>query len=451
MRVVVVGGGIAGLAAAWELVGGPDPAEVTVVEPGRLGGNIRTEPFCGHPVDSGADAFLARVPDAIRLAREIGIGDELIAPAAAKAMLWIGGRLRPLPAGLVLGAPARLGPVLRSGILSPMGVARAGLDLILPASPRTGDVAVATLVGRRFGRQVAQRLVDPLIGGIHAGQTDNLSSEATAPALADAARHHRSLMIGLRRLPPPPEGPLFLAPRLGMGRLVSRLVEALVDKGVRFEAIDAVAVRGENDRRVAIDPLGVFDAAVLATPVAVTARLLQHSAADAASGLRAIASASVALVAFAYPEAAVAAPASTSGWLVARSEGRLMTACSFGSAKWPHWSEPGTMVLRVSAGRAGDDRAFRLADDDLVDQLQTEVGLALGTTAAPVAWRVNRWNEAFPQYAVGHLERIARIELALGRRLPSVALAGAGLRGSGIPSCIASGRRAASLVRRPAA
>jgi oxygen-dependent protoporphyrinogen oxidase len=447
--VAVVGGGIAGLAAAWELTAGDDQTEVTVVEPGRLGGNIRTEDFCGHPVDAGADAFLARVPDGIRLAQEIGIGDELVAPAAARPLLWIGGRVHPLPPGLVLGAPGRLGPLVRSRILSPAGVARAGLDLILPASPHNGDVAVATLVGRRFGRQVAERLVDPLIGGIHAGETANLSAEATAPALADAARRHRSLLLGLRRLPPPPAGPLFLAPRRGMGRLVSRLVEALVDRGVAFERAPVAAIRGEKDGRVVVEPLGVFDAAVLATPTAVTARLLDDSAPEVASQLGAISSASVALVTLAYPEAGLGVPAGTSGWLVGRGEGRLMTACSFGSAKWPHWSDPGTMVLRVSAGRAGDERALRLGDDDLVERLQAEVGLALGTTAAPSAWRVNRWNGAFPQYAVGHLDRIAGMESALRRRLPAVALAGAGLRGSGIPACIASGRRAASLLARP--
>jgi len=441
--VAVVGGGVAGLAAAWEL--SRREAEVTVFEPGRLGGRIQTSPFCGHGVDTGADAFLSRVPDALQLARELGLEDELVAPAASRALLWAGGRLRPLPEGLVLGAPTRLRSLATAGILSPTGLARAGLDLVLPATAWPDDMAVATLVGRRFGRQVAERLVDPLIGGIHAGRTDDLSLQATAPQLARAARHHRSLLLGLRRLPSPPPGPVFLAPRGGMGRLIERLVEALVERGVANEAVAVTAVGGKG-AQVVVEPFGAFDAAVLATPGPVTAGLVHDTAPEAAGEVAAIPNASVVLVTLAYARQALAVPAGASGWLVPRREGRLMTACSLGSAKWPHWSDPETMVLRVSAGRAGDLRAMQLDDETVVDRLQAEVGQALGTTLAPIAWRVTRWPEAFPQYQVGHLERVARIDDTLRRSLPSVALAGASYRGSGIPACIASGRRAAAQL-----
>ncbi|MDQ6613549.1 MAG: FAD-dependent oxidoreductase [Actinomycetota bacterium] len=450
MRVAVVGGGIAGLAAAWELTGGPQPAEVTVLEPGPLGGRIRTETFLGHPVDTAADAFIARVPEGVQLARELGLESELVAPAARQALLWIGGRLRPLPDGLVLGAPARLRPLLASGILSPAGVLRAGLDLVLPRSRWPEDVAVARLVGGRFGRQVAERLVDPLVGGIHAGSTENLSADSTAPQLARAARGHRSLLLGLRALPPPPDGPLFLAPRAGMGRLVERLVEALTERGVHFEPVAADAVRGGKGDPVVVDPLGTFDAAVLATPARVTAKLVNNCAPDVASALRGIRSSSVVLATLAYRRSDLAVPDGASGWLVARNEGRLMTACSFGSAKWPHWSDPGTMVLRVSAGRAGDERALQLSEGALIDHLQGEVAAALATTATPFHWRVSQWREAFPQYEVGHRARVMRIESALPGPLPRVALAGASLRGSGIPACVASGRQAALRVTAPA-
>lgn len=446
MRAAVVGGGIAGLAAAWELVA--QGAEVTVCEPGPLGGRIQTAPFAGHPVDTGADAFLCRVPDALRLAHELGMDGELVAPAASRALLWLGDHLRPLPAGLVLGAPGRLWPLVSSRILSPAGVLRASLDLVLPASDWAGDVAVATVVRERFGPQVAERLVDPLVGGIHAGRSEELSVSATAPQLAAAARAHRSLLIGLRRLPAPLPGPVFLAPRGGMGRLVSRLVDALTDRGMALAPVAVTRVAGPTRGRVLVEPVGSFDAAVIATPAHVTATLITHSAAEIAGQLRAIRNASVVMVTLAYPRAAIAVPPGTSGWLVPRSEGRLMTACSLGSAKWPHWSDPETMVLRVSAGRAGDRRAIEMSDESVVERLQAELAQALGTDATPTTWRVNRWADAFPQYEVGHLARVAQIEQSLRERLPSVAVAGASFGGSGVPACVASGRRAATLVSR---
>jgi oxygen-dependent protoporphyrinogen oxidase len=386
------------------------------------------------------------VPDGVRLARELGMESELVAPAAGKALLWTGGQLKNLPAGLVLGAPGRLFPLVASGILSPAGILRAGLDLVLPASDWSKDLPVATVIARRFGRQVAERLVDPLVGGIHAGRTEELSVESTAPQLLQAARARRSLLLGLRQMPTPPTGPTFLAPRAGMGRLVERLVEALDEKGVRFEAVPVTAVRVGKGAGVVIEPAGVFDAAVVATPGRVAAQLLHQASPEAAEGLAGIRTASVALVTMAYPRRDLDLPLETSGILVPRFEGHLMTACSFGSVKWPHWSDPTTTVLRVSAGRAGDERALQLPDDELVDRLQGEIGQALGTRSSPTAWRVSRWPDAFPQYEVGHLGRVARIESLLRRSLPAVALAGASFRGSGIPACVASGRRAASML-----
>jgi oxygen-dependent protoporphyrinogen oxidase len=449
LRFAVVGGGIAGLAAAWELTTGAGTADVTVFDPGPLGGRIQTEEFLGHPVDTGADAFVARVPDAVALAGELGLADELVAPAARQALIWVGGRLHPLPGGLVLGAPAHLRPLVASRILTPAGLLRAAADLVLPPTAWPEDVTVAEVVRRRFGRQVAERLVDPLIGGIHAGRTEDLSAESTAPQLARAARSHRSLLLGLRALPAPASGPLFLAPRAGMGRLVARLVEVLTGRGVRFDTTAVTAIRGGKGDPLVLDAIGAFDRVVVATPAPISARLLEPGAADVAADLRAIAWSSVVLATLAYRRRDLAVPDGVSGWLVARGEGRLMTACSFGSAKWPHWSDPETMVLRVSAGRAGDERALGLRDDDLVDRLQAEVSTALGTAAAPFHWRVSRWREAFPQYGVGHRARIARLESRLAAQLPGVALAGASLNGSGVPACVASGRRAARLVRPP--
>jgi protoporphyrinogen/coproporphyrinogen III oxidase len=447
VKVAIVGGGIAGLAAAWRLATSTACAEVTLFEPDRLGGKIATSEFAGHPVDSGADAFIARVPDAVDLCRELGIESELVAPVATRALLWTKGRLRPLPEGLVLGVPARIGGLLASGILSPLGVARAALDVVLPKTAWPEDMTVAEVVGRRFGRQVADRLVDPLLGGIHAGATDQLSAEATAPQLAKAARSSRSLLLGLRRAAPPgAAGPLFLAPAGGMGRLVDVMVAALRDRGVTFARETVTGISMGKGAQVGVEPGGVFDAVILATPAASAAKLLAGTSPTAAGHLATIRSASVVLVTFACSRNGFDLPDGASGFLVPRREGRLMTACSFGSLKWPHWASPDDIILRVSAGRAGDDRPFQLDNETLVDRLQAELAQALGRPPEPTAWRVSRWPEAFPQYEVGHAQLVARIEAALAQTLPSVALAGAGYRGSGIPACIASGRRAAVSV-----
>lgn len=446
MRVAIIGAGIAGLAAAWELSGGPEPPETIVFDPGPVGGRIQTEPFLGHAVDTGPDAFIARTPDGLQLAREVGLEDELVAPVAGRAQVLVRGRLRPLPDGLVLGAPTRLRPLTRSGILGPVGLARAGLDLVLPRTPWPDDLSVNDLVARRLGHQVADRLVAPLVGAIHAGRAEDLSAVFTTPQLDGAARTHRSMLQGLRALPKPPPAPMFLAPRAGMARLVECLVEALKGRGVSFERMAVGRIGSTKDGAVVIEPHGIFDGAVLAAPAPAAAGVLDAAAPEVAGALRAIRWSSVAVVTAAYRTVELPLPDKVSGFVVAPGERMLMTACSYGSSKWPHWSDPDNVVLRISAGRAGDERALQLRDGELVDRLQHEVALALGISTGPLQWRVNRWREAFPQYEVGHGARLERIEAARRRDVPHVALAGASYRGSGISACIASGRHAARAL-----
>jgi oxygen-dependent protoporphyrinogen oxidase len=449
MRLAVVGGGIAGLAAAWEA---RERAEVTVFEPGPIGGKLRTAVFEGRSVDCSADAFLTRVPDALALAREIGLDDDLVAPAAGQALVWRAGACHPLPADLVLGVPKRLGPLLHSGLLDPLGVARAGLDLILPTTPWPDDVSVYELIRRRFGHQVATRLVDPLIGSIHAGRTDELSAAATAPQLLAAARRSRSLMLALRHPPPstpPASGPVFLAPRQGMQALADRLADRLREAGVTFIDAAVTALRALPSGQIGLETSGPgdrYDGVVIATPAGAAAAVL---GASSPPELAAIPTASVALVTIEYAANDLKVPPGASGVLVARGEGMLMTACSFADTKWPHWSAPGRALLRVSTGRHGDLRHVRLDDVTLVSRLADELRLVAGATGDPVAWRVSRWADAFPQYRVGHLRTVAGIEATLRAAVPGVRLAGASYRGAGVPACIASGRRAAASLLDP--
>ncbi len=465
VRVAVIGGGIGGLAAAWELQQRATAAgatEVTVFEANQLGGCIVTTDFAGHLVDEGPDAFLTRVPEAVQLCHELGIEDELVPPAAGRSMLWWRGRLRPLPEGLMLGVPRQLGPLVGSGVLSPLGVLRAGLDLCLPRGRPPASLTVHELVAGRFGVEVADRLVDPLVGGIHAGSTRELGAAEVVPQLVAAAERSRSLLLALRGQAAPtpagPDQPIFLAPRGGVGRLVEVLVDALAEAGTRFVARAVEAVEASPEGGVVVIPgAEPFDAAVIATRARTAARLLgSGSGAADTSGLAVrrlaeIPTASVALVTVSLPGTPL--PSGVNGFLVPAGSGRLMTACSFASNKWPHWAESGEAVVRLSAGRFGDRRAVELDDASLTDRLLAELEEALGLPISPAAVRISRWPDAFPQYLPGHTARIAAVEADLAERLPGVALAGASYRGPGIPACIASGRRAAGMVleRAPAA
>lgn len=449
MRVAVVGAGIAGLVAALDLAEGG--AQVTVLDAAdRPGGKIHTTTFAGRRVDRGPDAFLARVPAGIDLARRLGLEGELVSPATGAAWLWSRGRLRPLPEGLVLGVPADLPKLVASGLLSPAGVLRAGLDLVLPRTPMGDDMAVGELVARRFGAEVDERLVDPLLGGINAGRSDRLSVEASAPQLAAVARSNRSLLLGLRGQrrtnPPAPSAPVFHGLAGGMGRLVDALVTRLDEAGVELRLSTPVGPLAAGGRAEVVVEGDTFDGAVLATPAFVAAHQLSAVAPAASTGLAGIEFASVALLLLAYRRDALAAPLAGSGFLVPRVEGRLVTACSWSSSKWAHLSGGDSVVLRASAGRIGDERAMALSDDELVARVHDELAQAMGLRAAPVDHEVVRWARAFPQYEPGHLARITAIEDELARVAPRVALAGAALRGVGIPACISSGRAAAAAL-----
>jgi oxygen-dependent protoporphyrinogen oxidase len=460
VKCAVVGGGIAGLSAAWELAGAGG-AEVTVYEPGHLGGKLLTTAFLGRPVDEGPDSLITRVPEGTALCQELGLWEEMGAPEAKRAMLFARGKLRPFPDGLILGAPARLLPLARSRILSVGGMARASLDLVLPRSDFEGDTTVWALIASRFGPEVAERLVEPLLGSIHAGSTRKLSAAATAPQMLAAARANRSLLLGLGAMARTqvkagdaqsgaPPGPLFVAPRAGMQALVERLVERLGVAGMTVVA-SAVSALRRDGRSVVVEPTGErYDGVVLATPAPVAATLLdQLLGADAPAQLAGIRSASVGVVTLGFGDGPLEVPRDLSGVLVAPGGGSLMTACSFGSNKWPHWAAPGQLVIRASVGKDGDERWSALADEDLVGKLCEELGTILGRpTPTPVAggWRVSRWPAALPQYEVGHLERVAAIRSTLSRQAPMVALAGSSYGGVGVPACIGSGRRSATEI-----
>jgi oxygen-dependent protoporphyrinogen oxidase len=432
-RVAVVGGGITGLAAAYELRAQAPDAEIVVFEEtDRLGGKVATTTFAGRAIDEGADAFLARVPWGLELCQELGIDTELVSPAQQSAYVWFDEALRRLPTGLVLGVPTDLDAVAASGIVTERVVVQPSAA---PLPPDT-DIAVGALVRAQLGDAVFERLVDPLLGGINAGDGDRLSLRAAAPQLAAAAERDRDLVAALRNQPPPAAGPVFYAPVGGMGAIVDALIESLTANGVELR------------REASVDDLGVLEAdrVVVTVPAYRAADLVRRAAPAVAELLDAIAYASVALVTFEFPNASITRPLDASGFLVPRTEGLLMTASSWSSSKWAHLAGDTSTVVRVSTGRFGDERATQLDDDALVRALIDEVAATTGIDGDPIDVMVRRWPESFPQYEPGHLDRVAEIERSMADALPHVVLAGAALRGIGVPACIRQGREAAREV-----
>ena len=460
MHVAVVGGGIAGLAAAHELAD-RDGVSTTVLEAStRLGGKVATEPFAGTALDTGPDAFLARRPEAVDLCAELGLTARLEPPATGEAWLWVGDRLRRIPARTLLGLPTDVRAVAATGVLSPAGLARLAAAPALARRRRPlaagEDAAIGAVVRASLGAEVLERLVDPLVGGINAGNTDELSIDAVAPQLAAAARRSGDLLAGARGVlaaaPAPGPGgpaPVFYGLPGGMQGLVDALVARLRGSGVVLRTGAPVLGMRRVEEGWSLDtPDGPLtaDAVVLAAPAAATASLLAPVDEAAARTLAAITSASVTLVALSWPSAAVPHLPSGSGFLVPRTEGRLLTACSWSSSKWAHLADPGRVIFRASAGRADDGRADAMDDDEVVTRLLVELRSAMGITASPTEVRITRWPGAFPQYAPGHLGRMAALEDGLADRRPGLAVAGAALRGVGIPACIGSGRSAARRV-----
>jgi protoporphyrinogen/coproporphyrinogen III oxidase len=454
--LAVVGGGISGLAAGW--IGMQRGADVVVLEAADApGGKLRTSPVAGIEIDEGADAFLARVPEAARLCREVGLGDDLVSPATGTAYVWTDGALRRLPSEQLLGVPTDLDAVAASGILSAAGVERARADLTAPDDAPSGDEAIGALVRRRLGAEVLDRLVAPLLGGIWAGDCDLLSLRVAAANLAAARDRHTSLIRGAAALRAEAveqgaaDGPVFLAPRGGMARLVDALAERLGERlccgtpasglepdgaGWRLATGDAGDPGAERSHVVA-------DRVVLATPAYVTARLLASIAPQAAAFLSRIDYASVVLTVLVVPREAIDHPLDGSGFLVPQSSGRLLTACSWMTSKWAHLGvDPSTVILRASAGRAGDDRALGATDDELMAALADDLRDTMALHGPPTAVRVSRWERSFPQPRPGHLDAVATAERALAERAPGLTMAGAWELGVGLPACIRGADRA---------
>lgn len=441
--VVVVGAGVAGLTAARDLTAAGH--DVLVLEAAdRVGGKLRAEPVAGVTVDVGAEAMLNRRPEGVALAQELGLPIEH--PAIASSRIWTRGALRPLPRSL-MGVPLDLGALDASGVLSPESAARVRREPALPPEQLVGDVSVGALVDRRFGPEVTDRLVDPLLGGVYAGQARLISARAAVPQLVEYAERG-SILEQAAAIPVADGRPVFAGIPGGMARLPEALAAGL---SVRRGATVRELTRTATGYALVVGPTTAperveADVVVLATPAAPTSRLLAELAPAAAADLAAIETASVVVVTLAIRavEAPTLAATDSSGFLVPPVERRRIKASTFSFAKWGWVRDAGAglLLLRTSLGRHGEATSLQATDEELVAWSLADLRDAIGLTASPVGSHVQRWGGGLPQYAVGHLDRVARIHAAVAR-LPGLAVCGASYDGVGIPAVIASAHRAA--------
>jgi len=471
-HVVIVGGGIAGLAAAFFLR--DEPVRVTVLEGSpQLGGKLRVSEIGGVAVDEGAEALLVTRPEGTGLIAELGLGGDRVGPGTTSSAIWTLGALRPLPRRQFMGVPSDLAELAKSGVLSSEGVARASQDLELPPTARDGDVAVARYVGARLGAEVVDRLVDPLLGGVYAGRSAELSFDATLPALATASRKYRSLAEAARSLLPPsappdnqdgrpaPGGSVFTTLAGGLGTLPEFLAKAS-GAHVRTGAMARELSPAEGGWRLTVGSAAApeqvdADAVIMAVPARPAGRLLAGvpGASATVAALAEIGYASMAIVTLAYPRSAFPAPGLAalgwSGYLVPAVDGRAVKAVTFSTVKWPHLAgSPESAaapleVVRCSIGRIGEEGLLQRGDDELASLAAVELEAATGVCGGPAATRVTRWGGALPQYTVGHLDRVARIRAGVAAQ-PGLAVCGAAYDGVGIPACIGTARAAASQV-----
>jgi oxygen-dependent protoporphyrinogen oxidase len=451
-RVVVVGAGIAGLAAAHRLL--ERGADVTVLEASdRVGGKLLPGEIAGARVDLGAESMLARRPEAVALAREVGLGDLLRPPATATASLWTRGALRPMPKGHVMGVPGTAAAL--AGILSEEGLARIGRDAGLPRTEVGDDVAVGEYVAARLGREVVDRLVEPLLGGVYAGDAYRISMRSAVPQLFRAARTHDSLTEAVREIQAKAAadqrtGPVFMGIEGGVGTLPLAVAASVRARGGEIlTGTPVTELRREPSgtwRVVAGDRVRSADAVVVAVPAPAAAALLRTEAPGAAAELDGVEYASMALVTLAYRRTDATLPEG-SGFLVPPVDGRTIKASTFASRKWGWIADenPDLLVLRTSVGRHGETEILQREDAELVDVSRHDLREATGLDAVPVDTRVTRWTDGLPQYPVGHHARVARVRAHVGG-LPGLAVCGAQYDGVGIPACVASAYAAADQI-----
>ncbi|WP_027409017.1 protoporphyrinogen oxidase [Anoxybacteroides tepidamans] len=454
--VVVIGGGITGMAAAYYLQKAIReqqlPIECKLIEAThRLGGKVQTVIRDGFVIERGPDSFLARKQSAFRLVREVGLQDQIVHNATGKSYILVNGKLYPIPGGSVMGIPTKIRPFVMTGLFSPIGKLRAAFDFILPPTKVEGDLSLGQFFRRRLGDEVVENLIEPLLSGIYAGDIDQLSLMATFPQFFHVEQKHGSLVLGTKRTTPKQENQkhkkgIFQTLTTGLQSLVDevekRLEPGSVLKGIRVDKIE----RHHTNYRLILSSGDVWeaDSIVIATPhQTVPGMLPDYSFFEP---FKAIPSTSVATVALAFPENAIEQDIDGTGFVVSRRSDYTITACTWTHKKWPHTAPKGKALLRCYVGRPGDEAIVEQSDDEIVNVAMDDLNKIMRINGRPEFAIVSRWKEAMPQYIVGHKERLEAIKSKMAKQLPGVFLAGSSYEGLGLPDCIDQGEEAVKKV-----
>jgi oxygen-dependent protoporphyrinogen oxidase len=463
LHVLVVGGGISGLSAAYSLQAtsrrSGNSLRITLVEAEpRLGGKILTERNEGNVIEAGPDSFLSSKPAALKLCEELGLDDAIVGATESGGGTYIlrSGRLEPLPEGITMLVPTKIRPLLASRLLTPWGKLRMGLDFFIPPRRDDADESVGQFVRRRLGNEAFERMAQPLLSGIYAGDAEQLSLLATFPRLRDVELKHGSLTKGMldqrrqAKASPPstPRRSAFLSLKDGLGAMIDALGEALTDVDVRLgTAVSAIERSGEAGYDVALSRGERLqaDAMVLAIPAFAAADLLTRFDSGLAGLLSQIPYVSTATVTLAYRRADVTQTGAGRGFVIPKVEDRELTAVTWVTNKFAGRAPDDVALVRGFVGRAGREEAVELSDAEIIQLVCRELAESLGLDAEPIDALVFRWRRALPQYVLGHVDRVKEIEERVSR-LPGMVLAGAAYRGVGIPDCIQSGQRAAERV-----
>jgi len=454
---VIVGGGIAGLATAYEL-SRRGVSFVLLERAARAGGVILSEEIDGFVIDGGPDALLIQKPDGIKLCEELGLGDRLVSTKPPRlAYIQRGGQLHALPAASVLGIPTRVGPFVSTRLFSWLGKLRMAAELFVPARRDEGDESIGSFMTRRFGREATTYLAEPLLAGIHAGDVDRLSIRALFPRFVEAERTHGSLLKAFRSNPNPasPANPESQIPNPGKGNgafkslpgglseLIRALVSVLPSGSICLNStVSQITEQREHGsfrvERASGDAIAAR-AVVIATPAYATSSLTRELDGEISGIFSEIRYASAATIVLAFPRRAVAHPLNGSGFVVPRVENTGIMAASWLSSKWPDRAPDDKVLLRTFVGGARDPKALEESDAELMSRSMRALRPLLGITGEPLLSRVYRWDRANAQHEVGHLDRVAAIERALTHH-PGLFVTGSGFRGTGIPDCVADGR-----------
>ncbi len=459
-KVVIIGGGITGMTTAFYLQKEVEkrklPIEIKLIEAShRLGGKMQTVVKDGFTIERGPDSFLARKLSMSRLAKEVGMEDQLVHNSTGKSYVLVNDVLHSMPGGSIMGIPTEIGPFVKTNLFSIPGKIRAAADFILPRSPGGKDQSLGQFFRRRLGDEVVESLIEPLLSGIYAGDIDELSLMSTFPQFYEVEQKHRSLIIGMKKATPSqPKSPEnkgkakggFLTFKSGLQSFVDAIEENLdpkmIVKGHRVEKI----TKGSKHYELYLNNGEMIkaDCIVAATPHKVTQSMFSHY--RFFDPFKSVPSTSVATVALAFPKEAVKKDIDGTGFVVSRRGDYSITACTWTHKKWEHSTPEGKVLLRCYVGRSGDETIVDLSDDRIIQIVLEDLSKTMDITMKPDFAIVSRWKDSMPQYTVGHKHRLEKINQHVASELPGVFLAGASYGGVGLPDCIDQGEKAVEGV-----